>query len=96
MHIIGQPKSIDELEILSIEDIRGIAQFIDKEIRSGTPVDLPQAMTLRDMGRLFRSAITFHEQCAALQARLDLLSPDNQPPQIGRLFIPPVPPKETA
>lgn len=86
MHIIGQPKSLDELELLNIEDIRGMAKFLDQEIRSGTPVDMPQAMTLRDLGRLFRTTLTLHDEVEKLRA----LQPA-EPPQIGRLFIPPLP-----
>jgi hypothetical protein len=90
MHIIGQPKSIDELELLTIEDLRGMAKFLDKEIRSGTPVDMPQAMTLRDLGRLFRSAIAFYEEAEKLKTP----QPD-APQQVGRLFIPPLPKEST-
>ena len=90
MHIIGQPKSLDELELLSIEDLRGMAGFLDREIRSGTPVDMPQAMTLRDLGRLFRSAITFYEEAEKLRA-----AQTSETPKIGRLFVPPLPTQES-
>lgn len=77
MHIIGQAKSIQELPLVSSEELDGLAKFIDTQIQQGTPLEVPQALSLRDLGRLLRTALHFRDQKAEEQEAPRLVVPKN-------------------
>ena len=62
--IIGQPKSISEMAILSDAEIEGISAFLDQHIASGTPQDIPQAISLGDLGRMV-ATVSYYKKVAA-------------------------------
>lgn len=80
MHIIGQPKSLSELPIVSNEEIDGLAKFLDQQISEGTPLEIPQALPLKDLARLIRTAQHYRDELNKLQS-----SEENQP---SRLILP--------
>jgi hypothetical protein len=77
MHIIGQAKNIEELPLVSPEELDGLAKFIDTQIQQGTPLEVPQALSLRDLGRLLRTALHYRDQKPEAQETPRLTLPKN-------------------
>lgn len=75
MYIIGQPKCLAELEPVPAEEIAGLAAFLDQQIREGTPLEIPQAMPLRDMARMIRTIQVLQEEVQKLAAAQEQARP---------------------
>ncbi len=78
MHIIGQPKSLEEMKVLPDQDLNGFAAFLDSTIREGAPLELPPsshperpwAMSTGDIGRLTLTALYFRALAVQYAAKL--------------------------
>jgi hypothetical protein len=80
MHIIGQPKSIHDLEPVTEEELKALAGFLDEQIKQGVDVRMPQAISIQDLGRLMVTALSYKKQ-----ADEAVKSEEEQP----RLQVPP-------
>jgi len=86
MHIIGQPKSIEELKVLADHELNGFAAFLNSFIAEGAPLDLPPsshperpwAMSTNDIGRLTLSTLYFRALAVQYEAKLKELGVDPQ------------------
>lgn len=83
MHIIGQPKALDELTILPDADLNSFAAFLDNTIREGAPLELPPssherpwALSTGDIGRLTLTTLYYRALSVQYAAKLKELGID--------------------
>lgn len=84
MFIIGQEKSLADLQVVSNEELDGLAKFLDQAIKEGTPLEIPQAMALRDLGRLVKTAVHYRDEAAK---KVETQA-EGEEPFVSRLVLP--------
>ncbi len=86
MHIIGQPKSLEEMKPLPNQDLDMFANFLNAQIQEGAPLDLPPsshperpwAMSTGDIGRLTLTALYYRALASQYEMKLKELGVDPQ------------------
>jgi hypothetical protein len=86
MHIIGQPKSLQELQPLTDPELNGFAALVEQTIQFGAPLELPPsaleerpwAMSTGDIGRLTITTLFYRALAVQYGAKLKELGIDPQ------------------
>jgi hypothetical protein len=64
--LLGEPKSMEDIEVFGAEDIAGIVDAAEKMISEGVPMAVPGAIPIGDLCRIAKTL-------QALQAKVDFL-----------------------
>ena len=87
MFIIGQEKKIEELPLVADHELDGLLSFLNQQIQQGTPLEVPQAMPLRDLGRLLKTAVHYRDELAKTKQPETQAQDQDQGPT-SRVIIP--------